>query len=101
MKKTTYFFITLLLFAQRINHTMAQSSAAKGLKDHYSNYFPIGVAVSLRSLSGADAQLITQQFNSVTPENAMKMGPIHPEENRYNWAPADSIVNFAQKHAMK
>lgn len=26
------------------------------------------------------------------------MGPIHPEENRYNWTPADKIVGFAQKN---
>ncbi len=98
MKKATYSFITLLLFTQ---YTKAQNSLTKGLKDHYKEYFPIGVAVSLRSLTGADAQLITRQFNSLTPENDMKMGPIHPEENRYNWAPADSIVNFAQRHGMK
>ena len=73
----------------------------KGLKDYYKDYFPIGVAVSLRSLAGAEGQLVLSQFNSLTPENAMKMGPIHPEENRYNWRDADSIVNFAQQHHLK
>jgi endo-1,4-beta-xylanase len=97
MKKIIYCLITLLLFL----NSMAQNRVTKGLKDHYSKYFPVGVAVSPRSLTGADAQLITQQFNSLTPENAMKTGPIHPEENRYNWVPADSIVNFAQRHGMK
>jgi endo-1,4-beta-xylanase len=79
----------------------AQTNINKGLKDHYINYFPIGIAVSPRSLTGTDAQLITQQFNSITPENAMKMGPIHPREDFYNWAIADSIVNFAQRNGMK
>lgn len=73
----------------------------KGLKDYYQPYFPVGVAVASRNLSGDEAGLIIQQFNSVTPENAMKMGPIHPEETRYAWADADSIVNFAQRHGMK
>ena len=36
----------------------------------------------------------------MTPENVMKMGPIHPEENRYNWEPADKIVDFAQKNGL-
>jgi GH35 family endo-1,4-beta-xylanase len=36
----------------------------------------------------------------MTAENVMKMGPIHPEENRYNWSPADKIVNFAQKNGI-
>jgi endo-1,4-beta-xylanase len=31
----------------------------------------------------------------------MKMGPIHPEENRYYWKDADSIVAFAQAHNLK
>lgn len=73
----------------------------KGLKDYYKNYFPIGVAVTPANLSGDEAKLILQQFNSLTPENAMKMGPIHPKENEYFWKDADSIVNFAQHHGLK
>jgi len=81
---------------------LAQSAQArKGLKDHYMNYFPIGVAVGPRSFTGSDSTLIVQQFNSLTPENAMKMGPIHPEENRYYWRDADSIVSFAQVHGLR
>ncbi|HYM94142.1 MAG TPA: endo-1,4-beta-xylanase, partial [Chitinophagaceae bacterium] len=75
--------------------------SSKGLKDFYENYFPIGVAVRPSDLSGDEAILILKQFNSLTPENAMKMGPIHPEENRYYWKDADSIVNFAQQHGLK
>ena len=44
----------------------------KGLKDYYKKYFDIGVAVSPRALKTDEAQLILQQFNSMTPENAMK-----------------------------
>jgi endo-1,4-beta-xylanase len=36
----------------------------------------------------------------MTCENAMKMGPIHPAENRYNWDPADKVVDFAQKNGL-
>jgi endo-1,4-beta-xylanase len=31
----------------------------------------------------------------------MKMGPIHPEENRYNFKDADAIVDFATRHDMR
>lgn len=75
--------------------------AKEGLKSYYTSYFPIGVAVSARNLSGKSAEFILKNFNSLTPENAMKMGPIHPEENRYFWTDADSIVNFAQHHNLK
>lgn len=73
----------------------------KGLKDYYQNYFPIGVAVSMASLHGADSALIVREFNSVTPENDMKMGPIHPSEQVYNWKNADNIVDFAVSHHIK
>lgn len=73
----------------------------KNLKDHYKNYFPIGVAVSPRALKTDEGGLIIQQFNSLTPENAMKMGPIHPRETEYYWKDADSIIAFAQQHQMK
>jgi len=91
-------YLILLLFS--IKDVQAQSTV-KGLKDYYRNYFPVGVAVAPRHLAGEDAKLIIQQFNSLTPENAMKMGPIHPREDRYFWRDADSIVNFAQHHGLK
>lgn len=77
------------------------SKPTKGLKDYYKAYFPMGVAVSARTLQGAEAQLIKQQFNSITPENAMKMGPIHPEENRYFWDDTDKIMQFALANNIK
>src|ERR1700743_3706519 len=72
--------------------------AQQGLKDYYKSYFPVGVSVSARLLSSADTTLLLREFNSITPENAMKMGPIHPQENQYNWKDADAIVNFAVRH---
>jgi endo-1,4-beta-xylanase len=73
----------------------------KGLKDYYKNYFPIGVAVNIAALHGPDSALIVKEFNSVTPENDMKMGPIHPSEDVYNWKNADAIVDFAVSHHIK
>jgi endo-1,4-beta-xylanase len=73
----------------------------KGLKDYYDKYFPVGAAVTPQNLRGADSLLLVTHFNSLTAENAMKMGPIHPAEDRWNWAPADAIVQFAQDHGMK
>jgi endo-1,4-beta-xylanase len=77
-------------------------SQTKGLKDYYKNYFPIGVAVNPKMMEASgESDLILSQFNSMTPENAMKMGPIHPKEKEYNWAPADKIVDFAVKNGLK
>lgn len=104
MKKIfLYGIVPVILLSSCHRKINAQTTAqgTKGLKDYYKDYFLMGVAVSPRSLTGPDAQLIVQQFNSITPENAMKMGPIHPQEHRYNFALADSIVQFAQTHGIK
>lgn len=77
------------------------SRGQQGLKDYYRSYFPIGVAVSPHVLQGEEATLITTQFNSVTPENHMKMGVIHPQEEVYDFRAADSIVAFAVRNKMK
>ncbi|MCJ8208606.1 endo-1,4-beta-xylanase [Mucilaginibacter sp. RS28] len=86
---------------EKLPHAKHSAGKVKGLKDYYKKYFPIGVAVNMAALHGPDSALIVQEFNSVTPENDMKMGPIHPEENRYNWKNADEIVSFAEQHHIK
>ena len=101
MKK--FFSITLvtatILLSSKRNSSTAKND--KGLKDYYKEYFPIGVAVMPSDLKGDEANFILQQFNSLTAENSMKMAPIHPAENRYNWNAADSIVAFAQRNGIK
>lgn len=78
------------------------AEAQKSLKQAYADFFTMGVAVSPRMMDPSpEADLIVRQFGSLTAENAMKMGPIHPEENRYNWAPADKIADFASQHGLK
>jgi endo-1,4-beta-xylanase len=62
----------------------------------------VGTAVSADALR-SDAtyrQLLAAEFNSVTPENVMKFGPIHPAPTTYNFADADSLLSFAAAHNM-
>lgn len=92
---------TLCALCAYVFYSSGLAQDSNGLKDFYKNFFPIGVAVTPQSLTGEEGKLILQQFNSLTAENAMKPGPIHPEENRYNWTPADEIVNFAQANGLK
>ena len=86
---------------QNLDKTPTAEKNTKGLKDYFKDYFIIGVAVSPQALKTDEAGLILQEFNSMTPENAMKMGPIHPRENEYNWAGGDSIAAFAKKNKLK
>lgn len=78
-----------------------QEDQSKGLKDYYKDFFTVGVAITPRDVTGPEARLILKHFNSITAENAMKMGPIHPREDAYNWAPADTIVNFAKRNNLR
>jgi endo-1,4-beta-xylanase len=114
MKKIFLLFIMAVISATLMhcasaNRTQSENSPAntdrvdstKGLKDYFAKSFTVGVAVAPRSVKGEEAALILKQFNSITPENAMKMGPIHPRENEYFWRDADSIVAFAKANGLR
>ncbi len=73
----------------------------KGLKDFFRHYFTMGVAIRAQDLRGQSAQLLKQQFGSITAENAMKMARLQPQEGVFDWAEADSIVAFALKNKIK
>lgn len=51
------------------------------------------------------ANVLTTEFAGVEPENAMKFGTIHPRSNidlhPYDFAAADRLVAFAQRHGMQ
>lgn len=96
-----FFLLSCSESKQLQTQNFSSVDSTKGLKDYYSAYFPIGVAVSPRALKTDEADLVLQHFNSLTAENAMKMGPIHPKENEYYWRDADSIVAFAQRNNLK
>ena len=73
-----------------------------GLKDAYKNYFKIGVAVTERNVADSlQAAIILKEFNSVTAENCMKPGEIHPQAGVWNFEKADAIANFCREHGIK
>jgi endo-1,4-beta-xylanase len=96
MLKISKITTVLLLFS------IVTSHAQKGLKDYYANYFPIGVSVNPTQFDvSAESALIKKHFNSITPENVMKMGLIHPKEDTYNWESADKVIDFAKANNIK
>lgn len=108
MNKIIFSLVSLFILSSLIidgcksGKIQKQPEKDAGLKDYYKDYFTVGVAVSPQGLKRADeSKLIIQQFGSMTPENAMKMGPIHPRENEYYWNDADSIAAFAKQHHLK
>lgn len=74
-----------------------------GLKDPFEDAFLIGTAMNAPQILGMDTaaqQFIIKHFNSITAENAMKWENIHPFPGKYDFALADSMVSFGQKHGM-
>ena len=73
-----------------------------GLKDAYKNYFKIGVAVTERNVADSlQSAIILKEFNSVTAENCMKPGEIHPAPGVWNFEKADAIANFCRENGIR
>ena len=80
----------------------SMGTQAQGLKDAYKDYFTIGVAVNKRNITVPEQQaLICREFNSITAENDMKPGMVHPKEGVWNWGTADSIANFCRQNGIR
>ena len=57
----------------------------------------IGTALTIRNET-AEPQIVAQDFNSVTPENAMKWESTEPSRNNFTFAGGDAVVAFAKKY---
>lgn len=81
----------------------ASDSSGVTLKEAAEGDFLIGAALNYPQIYGKDEKavaLVKEQFNTISPENVMKMGPIHPKQNEYNWEPADKYVEFGEQNNM-
>jgi endo-1,4-beta-xylanase len=73
------------------------------LKEVYKDSFYIGVALNRAQIFGKDsseAVLITDHFNSITPENILKWEKVHPEPDRYDFDSSDRMVTLAEQNDM-
>ena len=108
MKRRNISLLTLLLLllcSANVNAQgprFGQPEMPGGMKDSYKDYFTIGVAVNQRNVSNPDQiALIKKEFNSITAENDMKPGEIHPQEGVWNFERADKIANFCRENGIK
>jgi endo-1,4-beta-xylanase len=61
----------------------------------------IGTALAQGSLLNNNYTTAAKEFNAVTPENEMKWDTVEPSQGNFNFAPGDTIVNFAKQNGMK
>jgi endo-1,4-beta-xylanase len=97
-------FTTLLFTSCSHTKNATGSSAMPSLKQTFKNDFLVGTALSAPQIEGRDtgaARLVPQQFNAATPENIMKAEIIHPGWDKYNFDPADKLVEYAKKNGIQ
>ncbi|ERM81505.1 hypothetical protein P872_10325 [Rhodonellum psychrophilum GCM71 = DSM 17998] len=85
--------ISFVLLAFIPKSTSVDNSLKIAFKDH----FLIGAAVNNRQVSGMDQAalpVLEKHFSSISPENLLKWGPVHPMPGVYNFTPADQFVEM-------
>ncbi len=63
-------------------------------------FFPVGAAIWKGDITGPHSELLRKHFNSITTENAMKMGVLQPSEGTFDFTTADELVRFARANLM-
>lgn len=98
--------LTLSLGLFSCNSTAQDNEATvaeKALYEAYESKFHIGAALNHQQANGQDekaVELVKSHFNSITPENLLKWGNVHPEPDEFNWEPADNYVQLGEDNDM-
>lgn len=81
--------------AARAQATAPATAAAAPLRA-----VPLGSAVRLSSLraGGLYRETFLREFDSLTPENEMKMQALQPRRGRFDFAATDELVRFARRN---
>jgi len=81
----------------------AAAQAPTSLKEAYKGDFVIGAAINTAQIMGKDSRgdaILESQFNSISPENALKWENVHPRPDTYAFDIPDQYVAFGEKHHM-
>src|SRR4051812_9816643 len=83
--------------------TRALAAQGLALKDLVPAGWVIGAAINQNQSDGRDTvavDLITRQFNTISPENLLKFQSLHPEPDRFTFEAADRYVAFGRDRGM-
>lgn len=73
------------------------------LKDAYKGDFVVGAAINTPEITGKATRedaIVTSQFDSISPENALKWENVHPKPGKYDFTIPDQYVAFGVKNHM-
>jgi endo-1,4-beta-xylanase len=72
----------------------------KSIKNAWNN-LKVGAAVNRAILEQSESDsLVKRHFNSITADNAMKLGIIHPKEDVWNWDECDFLADYAKRNSL-
>lgn len=103
MKKIKILNSSLFAIVIALTACSTQQPEEQSLKSALEGKFYIGTALNTPQIMGQDSaslKIIHNHFNSIVAENCMKSGPIHPEEDTYDFELADRFVEFGVKNDM-
>jgi endo-1,4-beta-xylanase len=98
MKKIGLLFLIIFL-----GHFAVQVQAQVVLKEAFKDYFLIGAALNHDQIYEKDqigTAIVKKHFNTISPENALKWGSLHPKSDRYDFETTDAYVAFGEKNKM-
>ena len=98
MKKIFIFLFVSIPF-------FACSQEKESLKEKFADYFLIGATINQEDYQIIDEdekilKIVSEDFNSITPENSMKWMHSHPEYSKYTFSNAQKITDFAKDNYM-
>ena len=99
LKKT----ISLILACILLSTAKCSTNRAQTLKEAFKKDFLIGCAVGSAQMEGQDPQglaIVEEQYNTITLENGLKPGPVHPRPDSFSFDQADLFVEYGKKNNM-
>jgi len=96
-------FLSALFFMLVGGFSVGQAYTRLTLKEAFKEVFLIGAALDEDQFYENDVQdvdIVTAQFNSITPENILKWESVHPLPNEYAFEAPDRFVKFGEKNKM-
>ena len=98
MKKIFIFLFVSIPF-------IACSQEKVSLKEKFEDYFLFGATINQEDYQLIDKdekilEIVSEDFNSLTPENSMKWMHSHPEYSKFTFSNAQKITDFAKDNNM-
>lgn len=101
--KSIFLYVSIVVLFMQCSPSEPKNESESMLKDVYKDAFTVGCSVNEAIVGGWDSvsqQIILEQFNTLTSENALKAERVNPRPGVYNFRSADAFVDFSEANDM-